>query len=407
MDGFNRLSLGNRSTSNASNARQRRPERSDPFNTQSMQDLIEEVDPRTGFNVSSMRNALMNDLDSKPVNDVEMEDVRPPSSAYASGTDVRDIEMEDAFPLSKTITAKQEQPLPQKETVLETALEQHTLQDTPKKNLLNATKAALFSPTTMGAEAALGLSSPKSSPKKIATAKMVNKSVATSPIQSPVKKHSHEVSEMSLGPPVGFAAAETSTMTTTSGPITNHYQIHLPPPWNIPPSHTEDTTVKTRNRLYAISSYLQILSNAAFAAFVGYVLFRTFEMFAVDVHAKKASYISKAIAESERCAREYVRNECRVDTRAPMLEEMCNQWEACMDLDPEHTVGTLRLYAEVTAEIINTFIETFAARSLIVGVIIIGLLLAIIYFSNFAFGYWRAKLYYKANAADSTSLQLR
>lgn len=349
------------------------------------------------FNVTSMRRALLDDLDNAPPNDVEMEDVVP-SSISANANDmpdapmledeIMDIEMEDA-------SAVFHQP-PEND-------------GTPMKKLLKATKDTLFSPTNMGAETALGLSSPKPSPRK-PLVQTSSKSVGTSPPQTPVKKAAS--SALSLSSPIK-TSSETHTSlgapAAPSGPVTHnhHYQVNLPPPWNVPTHVTEDTTIQTNNRLYALSSYLQILSNTAFAAFVGYILLRFVEILSSDINAKKAKYISLAVANSERCAREYVRNECGLDQRAPMLEEMCNKWEACMDADPDHAFGSLRIYAEVIAETINTFIETFAARSLVVGLILVALVLAIIYFSNFAFGYWRAKLYYKDKSFTQNTLKLQ
>ncbi|KAF5096937.1 hypothetical protein D0Z00_002597 [Geotrichum galactomycetum] len=71
-----------------------------------------------------------------------------------------------------------------------------------------------------------------------------------------------------------------------------------------------------------------------------------------------------------------------------------------MDADPDIAVGTLKVHAEVLSEIINSFIEGFTVRSLVVGLSTATIGFGIIYMSNFAFGYWRAKLYYSQTQAQ-------
>lgn len=407
MEQFSSLSLDNNE-----NSYRRKNEAKDPFNVQSMLRSIDDNGDRkrSDFNVQSMRLALLDDLsNSVHDKDVDMEDISSRPSIAATGSKPpitnfnahlddpysMDVEMEDA----SIIMEHNDEP-----------------SGTPIKNLLRATKETLLSPTNMGAELALGMSSPKKSTTR-SKLPPSTQSIGTSPLASPTLRPSTSSTLTLRNTPTissstGTTSVGSSAALSASAPISNthyhqhHYSVKLPSPWNAPTEIALDTTVQTNNRLYAISSYLQILSNLVFASFVAYCLFGVVQIFAADVNAKRAQYISRAVAESQRCAREYVRNECRLDIRRPLLEEQCNRWEACMDADPDQAVGTLKLYAEVAAETINSFIEAFAARSLIVGITMVAMALATFYFSNFAFGYWRAKLYYKNKPVDAHSLKL-
>lgn len=394
MDGFSNLSLNN------NDPRKRFIGKTDPFDVKSMLSSIDQGGhPTTGFNVSSMRNALLDDVTT----DVDMKDLATldtsttrsaaasttPSDVSMQDLDVMDVEMADAS------------------GVFDHTLEDVTSGELMKKSMLRATTNTLFSPTAKGAEMAFKSlpGTPKQSPKK-PSAKISSIRTAGPPASPTSGKEPKSMALARVYPPIelnstpkptlGATTSTTSTNTPNTHYHQHHYEVNLPSPWQSSTTTDvpQDTTTQTNNRLYTISSYLQILSNAAFASFVGYCLLRVVQIFSADVSAKKAKYVSLAISESQRCAREYIRNDCRLDARAPLMEDQCNKWEACMDADPEFAVGTLQLYAEVLGEIINTFIETFTARSIFVALGLTALVLAIIYFSNFAFGYWRAKLYY-------------
>lgn len=397
MDAFSSLSI------NSDDPQHRRLGKKDPFEVQSMLNSIDAgvaqvaqvAQNRAGFNVASMRQALLDDLTTAQTKDVDMTDYSPPLRPTAVMSAAVDVDMQDADGLD--------------DDVMEDASASGGDGGTPMKKLIRATNT-LLSPTSMGAELALGISSPskaKSSPRKLRTS---TKSVGTSPPASPTTSAASTALSLLKDPTHRKSAAsrapDLASLSNTHY-HQHHYQVSLPAPWNTPADTTEDARLETTKRLYAISSYLQIFSNAVFAAFVGYCLLSILRVFAADVSVKQAKYTAQAVAESQRCAREYVRNDCRLDARAPLLEAQCNEWEACMDADPDQAVSTMQLYAEVLAETINTFIATFALRSLVVAVTMTALVLAIIYFSNFAFGYWRAKLYYKNQPTDANTLKLQ
>lgn len=423
---FSSLSLGSHSASAVRERRRFVSQRSDPFDINSMLSSITDSNLHTSvcehkqkntndhdsnnFSLQSLEQALFDDLRSNNA-DTEMSN----SQLWPAATPVpiiNDVEMEDVSVLSNKPSPAD--PLPA----------------SPRKSILRTTTETLLSPTTKGAE--LALSAIPATPNKKSTTCENTATKSTSPIICPVLepqttsilqseqqadtlKSTSNSKQILVLPSVSLKASMTETQTdtnlqellnqssTTVHPSSNnhyhqhHYAISLPQPWQ---ESLQESNTRKHNTLYIISSYLQIFSNFLFASFLTYSLYKIFQIFLNDVSSRRFKYVTAAIAEAERCSREYVRNECRLDLRVPLLEEQCNDWEICMDTDPELAVGTLKVHAEVFSEIINSFIEGFTMRSLIVGLLTASLVFGIIYVSNFAFGYWRAKLYYNQTQAQ-------
>lgn len=201
---------------------------------------------------------------------------------------------------------------------------------------------------------------------------------------------------------------------------------------------------------YVISSYFQLFSNIALAALIAYGLVCGYLALKHDVIAKLVERRSNIIQEASRCASEYVRNECRNDVRVPMMQESCQQWEACIEKalvfmeggysgipvpkpgydsafdesltfeDPvvphsDFSVAEIQriagmfqrnghhdtlshfayipAVAETLADIANSFFEPVTIKTLCMFVVLV---FGSVYVSNFAFGYLRARTFYGA-----------
>lgn len=201
---------------------------------------------------------------------------------------------------------------------------------------------------------------------------------------------------------------------------------------------------------YVISSYFQLFSNIALAALISYGLVCGYLALKHDVIAKLVERRSNIIQEASRCASEYVRNECRNDVRVPMMQESCEQWEACIEKalvfmeggysgipvpkpgydsafdesltfeDPvvphsDFSVAEIQriagmfqrnghhdtlshfayipAVAETLADIANSFFEPVTIKTLFMFVVLV---FGSLYVSNFAFGYLRARTFYGA-----------
>ncbi len=86
----------------------------------------------------------------------------------------------------------------------------------------------------------------------------------------------------------------------------------------------------------------------------------------VRADVDKASDDERAIvlAEIAKCYRDYVDNRCGSDKRLPALEAVCDNWELCMNRDP-NSIGRARVSAHTFAQIFNSFIEPISYKAMV------------------------------------------
>jgi hypothetical protein len=113
-----------------------------------------------------------------------------------------------------------------------------------------------------------------------------------------------------------------------------------------------------------ITLIIQILLNTLmFLIFFGFSII-AFLAIKRDVDRKVTSYINDAIHKINSCKREYLRNNCAPEMRAPALEYKCNEWDTCMEQDPESVITSMA-YFEVLADCMNAFFHNISLKSLI------------------------------------------
>ncbi|ESX01334.1 hypothetical protein KL918_004303 [Ogataea parapolymorpha] len=150
---------------------------------------------------------------------------------------------------------------------------------------------------------------------------------------------------------------------------------------------------------------VQILLNTLlFACFMTLVLF-SFLAVKRDADRKIQGYSNKVVHEINMCKREYFRNNCSPELRVPALEESCNEWDNCMNRDPEAVITTVA-YFEILAECMNAFFHNLSFRTLF-GLIFLTLFLVLV--PNILFNKFRSSKttttnnYYHFNPDQSTA----
>jgi hypothetical protein len=81
----------------------------------------------------------------------------------------------------------------------------------------------------------------------------------------------------------------------------------------------------------------------------------------------KASEDARALVmmEMAKCAKDYVDNQCGgTQKRLPALEVVCDNWEHCMNRDP-NSIGRARVSAHTFAQIFNSFIEPISYKAMV------------------------------------------
>jgi hypothetical protein len=113
-----------------------------------------------------------------------------------------------------------------------------------------------------------------------------------------------------------------------------------------------------------LSYYAQLTLNFFF---VGLAIFGVWTFWATiksDVNKASEEATAIVVAEMAKCARDYVDNGCSKENRPPALEVVCDNWEHCMNRDP-NSVGRAKISAHTFAQIFNSFIEPISYKAMV------------------------------------------
>ncbi|KAH7312073.1 Di-sulfide bridge nucleocytoplasmic transport domain-containing protein [Rhexocercosporidium sp. MPI-PUGE-AT-0058] len=136
-----------------------------------------------------------------------------------------------------------------------------------------------------------------------------------------------------------------------------------------------------------LSYYAQLGVNAFIAALTIFGIYSFWMTVRADVD--KASEKERALAQAEivKCAQEFVANRCGADIRLPALKIPCDNWDHCMNRDP-NSIGRAQVSAHTFAQIFNSFIEPISYKAMIFVVMIVTVCILI---NNLAFSTFRSK----------------
>ncbi|MCJ1306629.1 hypothetical protein MMC25_000272 [Agyrium rufum] len=149
------------------------------------------------------------------------------------------------------------------------------------------------------------------------------------------------------------------------------------------------TYLETHPRLpVVLSYYLQLLVNVLVVAAAFYLAYSCYSTIRQDVDIQSEHAIRELMLESATCRHAYTENRCGGADQPPVMVGLCENWLKCMNRDPKR-VGRARMSAETFAGIYNAFVEPISYKAMIFFFTTFFGSLAI---SNFAFGYFRARL---------------
>lgn len=194
-----------------------------------------------------------------------------------------------------------------------------------------------------------------------------------------------------------------SLKSTTQDTLTKHFEANK----KIRTSNVEyfNTLMSNPQYISNLTLIIQIILNTLMViAFIGFALVAFFAI-KRDVDRKIASYVNEAIHKINACKREYLRNNCAPEMRVPYLEYKCNEWDTCMQQDPQAVVTSMA-YFEVLADCMNAFFHNISMKSLLgLGC----LLMFCIIIPNVLFSKFRATTinqnYYSTDHEHSTNIQ--
>jgi hypothetical protein len=113
-----------------------------------------------------------------------------------------------------------------------------------------------------------------------------------------------------------------------------------------------------------LSFYLQLLVNLFLGCGFMYLLYAAWSGIMNDVNIESHKSMVEVMVEIGACAKDYNENRCAPATRVPAMENICNNWEKCMQRDPKK-VARASVTARTFAMIFNSFVEEFSYKSMV------------------------------------------
>lgn len=115
-----------------------------------------------------------------------------------------------------------------------------------------------------------------------------------------------------------------------------------------------------------LSFYTQLAFNTAIIVLGLYLLVAFIFTIWSDINQESEKASAEILAEMTVCAKSFVENRCGGEDgkRLPALEVVCDNWERCMNRDPQ-MVGRAKLSAHAIAEIVNSFIEPISYKTMV------------------------------------------
>jgi hypothetical protein len=138
---------------------------------------------------------------------------------------------------------------------------------------------------------------------------------------------------------------------------------------------------------HVLSFYVQLFLNLSLVLIFLYLLYSFWATIRSDVDKRSSEVAQETLAEMANCANSFVENRCERAQRVPAMDKICNEWELCMNRNPD-AVGRARVSAHTFAEIFNSFIEPISWKAMIFAAMITASCFAV---SNLAFNLFRAK----------------
>ena len=115
-----------------------------------------------------------------------------------------------------------------------------------------------------------------------------------------------------------------------------------------------------------LTKYMQLFFNAIMLGGILYMILSFYLTIQADVNRASEEAAADLLAEMAACSKNFLDNRCGANNRLPALEAVCQNWELCMNRDP-NSVRRARLSAQTFAEIFNSFIEPITLKTLYVA----------------------------------------
>lgn len=131
------------------------------------------------------------------------------------------------------------------------------------------------------------------------------------------------------------------------------------------------TWVEAHPNLPAVLSYyMQFFVNSALGFFILWIVYAGYSAVVNDINIEASNKMRDIMHEIAICNEEYRRNHCDPTKRVPAMENMCQNWQRCMNQDAQ-AVARASVGARTFAMIFNSFIDEFSYKSMVLLLLLI------------------------------------
>lgn len=113
-----------------------------------------------------------------------------------------------------------------------------------------------------------------------------------------------------------------------------------------------------------LSWWAQLAVNILMMGFASWIVWSIVAVIRADFAQAAEEVREKTLAEMAACTKSYLDNRCAADNRLPALHTVCDNWDRCMNQDPDK-VGQAQVSAKTMARIINSFIDPISYKSMV------------------------------------------
>ena len=119
-----------------------------------------------------------------------------------------------------------------------------------------------------------------------------------------------------------------------------------------------------------LSFYAQFVFNIFLLCCCAYLIYGFWSAVLGDVDREQHAAMVDVMADMAECARQYKANSCEPEKRLPYMQNVCVNWEKCMNRDPSK-VGRARVSAHTFAQIFNSFVEPISYKAMLFTAILV------------------------------------
>jgi len=150
-----------------------------------------------------------------------------------------------------------------------------------------------------------------------------------------------------------------------------------------------------------IHGYVLLFFNTLIFGIIGTVVLQLFLTIRKDLKNKAARHSSEILQQILECSNQYHINHCNPKERVPAMQKKCNEWELCMNRNPDDVIMS-EVGAETIAETLNQFVKPLEVKTV---VIIVVLIVGAIVISNICFIVFKRLNYTKSKYSNNQKQQ--